>query len=89
MGLPARDDDKIALGYLDFLPLSVRESRGALAQIVKQSVGARRQLKMPWMTELEVKEQRPTETNAIEHLGEYVHAAEITSVDDRTQHLDG
>jgi hypothetical protein len=88
MGLSARDDDKIALGHLDFLSLSKRESRCALAEIVKQSVGARRQLKMPGMAELEVKEQRPTETNAIEHLGEYIHAAEIRSVDDRTQHPD-
>ncbi|WP_283812710.1 hypothetical protein [Bradyrhizobium cytisi] len=40
------------------------------------------------MAELEVKEQRPTETNAIEHLGEDVHAAEIRPTDDRTQHPD-
>ena len=55
---------------------------------MKQSVGARRQLKMPGMAELEVEQQRPAETNAIEHLGEYVHAAEVRPVDDRTQHLD-
>src|SRR3954447_11191945 len=28
---------------------------------------------MPGMAELEVKEQRPAETNPIEHLGEYIH----------------
>jgi hypothetical protein len=55
---------------------------------MKQSVGARRQLKMPGMAELEVKEQRPAETNAIEHLGEYIHVADIRPVDDRTQHPD-
>ncbi|WFU85708.1 hypothetical protein QA645_29215 [Bradyrhizobium sp. CIAT3101] len=40
------------------------------------------------MTELEVKKQRAAETNPIEHLGEYVHAVQIRSMDDRTQHLD-
>jgi len=55
---------------------------------VKQGVGALRQLKMPGMAELEVKEQRPAETDAIEHVGEYIHAAEIRPVDDRTQHPD-
>jgi hypothetical protein len=40
------------------------------------------------MAEFEVKEQRPAETNAIEHLAEYIHAAETRPVDDRTQHLD-
>ncbi|WP_283813558.1 hypothetical protein [Bradyrhizobium sp. Leo170] len=40
------------------------------------------------MAELEVKEQRPAETNAIEHLGEYIHVADIRSVDDRTQYPD-
>ena len=88
MGLAARNDDKIALGHVDFLPLFEREGRRAVAEIVKQSVGARRQLKMPGMAELEVKEQRPAETNAIEHLGENIHAAEISPVDDRTQHPD-
>jgi hypothetical protein len=29
------------------------------------------------MAELEVKEQRPAETNAIEHLGQYVHAPRL------------
>ena len=88
MGLPTCEDDKIAFRHLDFLPLFEREGRGALTEIVKQRVGALRQLKMPGMAELEVKEQRPAETNAIEHLGEYVHAAEIRPVDDRTQHPD-
>ncbi|GGJ44968.1 hypothetical protein GCM10011320_60510 [Neoroseomonas lacus] len=55
---------------------------------MKQGVGARRQLKMPGMSKLEVKKQRPAETNAIEYLGKYVHAAEITLPDDRTQHPD-
>ncbi|MDI3563467.1 hypothetical protein [Bradyrhizobium sp. Arg816] len=40
------------------------------------------------MAELEVEEQRPSETNAIEHLGEDVHAAEASPVDGRTQHPD-
>jgi hypothetical protein len=40
------------------------------------------------MAELEVKEQRPAETNAIEHLGKDVHAAEIRPVDDCTQNPD-
>ncbi|WP_256442522.1 hypothetical protein [Bradyrhizobium sp. CCBAU 53338] len=40
------------------------------------------------MAELEVKQQRPAETNAIEHLGEDVHGAETRLVDDRTQHPD-
>lgn len=55
---------------------------------MKQSVGARWQLKVPGMAELEVKEQRSAETNTIEHMGEDVHAAEIRSMDDRTQHPD-
>ncbi|ESY90876.1 hypothetical protein X738_29780 [Mesorhizobium sp. LNHC209A00] len=88
MRLPARDDDKIALGDPDFRSLSELEGGGALAEIVKQSVGARRQLKMPGMAELEVKEQRPAEPDAIEHLGEYIHAIEIRPVDDRTQDPD-
>jgi hypothetical protein len=40
------------------------------------------------MAELEVKQQRPAETNTIEHLGEDIHAAQIRRVDDRTQHAD-
>ncbi|MGM4869969.1 hypothetical protein [Bradyrhizobium sp. LA6.12] len=40
------------------------------------------------MTELEVEQQRPAETNAIEHLGKDVHAAEVSPVDGRTQHPD-
>lgn len=88
MGLAARDHDKIALGHLDFLSLFEREGRRTLAEIVKQGVGARRQLKMPGMAELEVEEQRPAETNPIEHLGEDVHAVQIRPVDDRTQHAD-
>jgi hypothetical protein len=55
---------------------------------VKQRVRARRQFEMPGMTELEVKQKRPSETNAIEHLSEDVHPIEISLVDDRTQHLD-
>ncbi|MGO4127862.1 hypothetical protein AB4Z01_25935 [Inquilinus sp. YAF38] len=37
------------------------------------------------MAELEVKEQRPAETDAVEQMGEYIHAAEIKPADDRTQ----
>ena len=59
-----------------------------MAEVVKQGVGARRQLKVPGMAELEVKEQRPTETNAIQHLGEDVHAVQVSPMDDRTQHPD-
>jgi hypothetical protein len=40
------------------------------------------------MAELEVKEQRPAEPNAIEHLGEYIHVADVRPVDDWTQHPD-
>jgi hypothetical protein len=40
------------------------------------------------MAELEVKEQRPAETNAIEHLGEDVHVTDTRPVDDGTQHPD-
>ncbi|WP_282568896.1 hypothetical protein [Bosea sp. BK604] len=40
------------------------------------------------MAELEMEEQRPAETNAIEHLGENVHAPERRAADDRTQHPD-
>jgi hypothetical protein len=88
MGLAACDHDKIALGHLDFLSLFECEGRRALAEIVKQGVGALWQLQIPGMAELEEKEQRPTETNAIKHLGEDVHAAEIRPADDRTQHPD-
>ena len=55
---------------------------------MKQGVGALRQLKMPGMAELEVKEQRPAKTNAIEHLAEYVHVTDTSPVDDWTQHPD-
>jgi hypothetical protein len=41
------------------------------------------------MTEFEPEQQRPAKANAIEHLGEYVHVADIRPVDDWTQHLDG
>ncbi|MFN4923848.1 hypothetical protein [Bradyrhizobium sp.] len=41
------------------------------------------------MAELEVKQQRSAETNAIEHWREHVHAAKVSAVDDRTQQLDG
>jgi hypothetical protein len=40
------------------------------------------------MAELEVKEQRSAETNAIQHLGEDVHAVQVSPMDDRTQHPD-
>jgi hypothetical protein len=40
------------------------------------------------MAELEVEKQRPSETNAIEHLGEDIHAAQVSRVDDWTQHPD-
>ncbi|MHC2333511.1 hypothetical protein [Bradyrhizobium sp. USDA 4454] len=40
------------------------------------------------MAELEVKQQRPSETNAIEHLSEDIHSIEINWVDDPTQHSD-
>jgi hypothetical protein len=40
------------------------------------------------MAELEVEEQGATETNAIEHLGQDIHAAQANPVDDRTQHPD-
>src|SRR3569833_2108266 len=69
VGLSTRDDDKIALGHLDFLSLSERERRRALAEIVKQRVRACRQLEMPGMADLEVKEQRPTETNSFVFFG--------------------
>jgi hypothetical protein len=88
MGLAARDDDEIALGHLDFLSLFERKGRRASAEVVKQRVGARRQLQIPGVAELEVEEQRPTETNAIEHLGEDIHAAEANPMDDWTQHPD-
>jgi hypothetical protein len=88
MGLAACDDDEIALGHLDFLSLFERKRRRAPAEIVKQRVRARRQLQIPGMAELEVKQQRPAETNTIEHLGEDIHAAQIRPVDDRTQHAD-
>ena len=75
MGLAARDDDKIALGHVELLSLFEREGRRAATEIMKQSVGARRQRQTPGMAELEVKEQRPAKANAIEHLGEYIHVA--------------
>ena len=40
------------------------------------------------MAKLEMKQQRPAETNAIKYLGEDVHAVEISAVADRTQHAD-
>jgi hypothetical protein len=40
------------------------------------------------MAEFEMKEQRPAETHAVEHLRKDVHAAELIPVDDRTQHPD-
>jgi hypothetical protein len=40
------------------------------------------------MAELEVEEQRPAKANAIEHLGEDVHAAKVSPADGRTQHPD-
>jgi hypothetical protein len=40
------------------------------------------------MTQFEMIEHRPAETNAIEDLSEYIHAAEVSAVDDRTQHPD-
>ena len=88
MGLAACDDDKIALGHVEFSSLFEREGRRAPTEIVKQGVGARRQRQIPGMAELEVEEQRPAEANAIEHLGEDVHAADVSPVDDRTQHSD-
>ena len=42
---------------------------------MEQGVGARRQRQIPGMAELEVKQQRPAEANAIEHFGEDIHAA--------------
>jgi hypothetical protein len=40
------------------------------------------------MAKLEVKEQRPAATNAMEHSGEYIHVADIRPADDWTQHPD-
>jgi hypothetical protein len=88
MRLAACDDDKIALGHLEFLSLAEREGRRAATEIVKQGVGSRRQRQIPGMAELEVEEQRPAEASAIEHLGEDIHAAEANPVDGRTQHPD-
>jgi hypothetical protein len=61
---------------MDFLSLFEREGRRAATEIVEQGVGARRQRQTPGMAELEVEEQRPAKANAIEHLGEDVHAAD-------------
>ena len=88
MRLAACDDDKVALGHTDFLSLFEREGRRAATEIVKQGVGARRQRQIPGMAELEVKEQRPAKANAIEHLGEDVHGADVNPAHGRTQHLD-
>ena len=88
MGLTACDDDKIALGHAEFLSLFEHESRRAAAEIVKQRVRPRRQLQIPGMAELEVKEQRSAEADAIEHLGKDVHAGEVSPVDGQTQHPD-
>jgi hypothetical protein len=55
---------------------------------MEQGVGARWQFQIPGMAELEVEEQRPAKANAIEHLGEDVHAADVSPVDGQTQHPD-
>ena len=41
---------------------------------MKQRVGALGQRQIPGMAELEMEQQRASEANAIEHLGEEVHA---------------
>ena len=75
MGLAACDDDKVALAQVEVSPLFKREGRRTPTEIMEQRVGARRQFQIPRMAQLEVEEQGPAEADAVEHLGEDIHAA--------------
>ena len=59
-----------------------------MTEIMEQGVGALWQRQIPGMTELEVEEQSPTETNAVEYFGEDVHGGDANLADDPTQYLD-
>jgi hypothetical protein len=88
MGLAACDDDEIALSHAELLPMFEREGGCATTEIMEQGVGALRQGQVPGMTELEVKEQGPAQSNAIEHFGEDVHAPDVSPPYGRTQYPD-
>ena len=75
MGFAACDDDKVALSQIEVSSLFERESRRTPTEIMEQGVGPLRQFQVPRMPQLEVEEQGSAEADAIEHLGEDVHAA--------------
>src|ERR1700728_1076487 len=56
-------------------PCSSERLADPATEVMEQRVGARRQFQIPRMAQLEVEEQGPAEADAVEHLGEDIHAA--------------
>jgi hypothetical protein len=78
MGLAADDEDEIALGHLNYRSILERDAGCTPAEIMKNGIRRSRQRHGPGATELVVEEHGPFQTNAIEHVGENVHACYVT-----------
>ena len=74
MWLATSEDDKVALSKAKLPSLFERKDGRTTSEIVKHSVGERRQSKTPGTAKLVVEEQSPAQVNPIKHISEDVHA---------------
>ena len=78
VGLAADNEDEITLGHLNRWSILERDDGRTPAEIMKDGIRGSRQRHAPRAAELIVEEQRPFQTNAIEHVGENVHACHVS-----------
>jgi hypothetical protein len=74
MGLATGDEDEIAGGHPERSSILERDDGRTPAEIVEHRIGKSRQRQTPGAAELVVEEQGPVQSNAMENVGENVHA---------------
>ena len=74
MGPAVDNEDEIALGHLNHWSFLERDAGSTPAEIMKDGIRGSRQRHGPGAAELVVEEHGPFQTNAIEYVGENVHA---------------
>jgi hypothetical protein len=74
MRLAPGNEDEIAVGHLKRWSILERYDGRTPAEIVEHRIGKSRQRQTPGAAELVVEEQGPVQANAIENVGQNVHA---------------
>jgi hypothetical protein len=75
--LAAGDEHEIAGSHAERSPILERDARRTPAEIVEHRIWKPRQRHTPGAPVLVVEQQGPTQANAIEHVGENVHARRL------------